>query len=182
MYHWHVSNILYFVIPALYTVPFFLFRFVTYIIFCLQFCRVSTHTVGLALLTPSCFLEQNSLFLLFMVAPLDLGQIVAVKLYLNLIVEKECVTVLNMYEKGKINCLWIMKWYILKFINFVLCYRHRTMQYSLSAVRLFQSSSMWKYMGLLWVTGLVVSQESVSDLIQRCLMYKSIDIGVEIIY
>ena len=37
-------------------------------------------------------------------------------------------------------------------------------------------------MGLLWVTGLVVSQESVSDLIQRCLMYKSIDIGVEIIY
>ena len=81
----------------------------TYIIFCLQFCRVSTHTVGLALLTPSCFLEQNSLFLLFMVAPLDLGQIVAVKLYLNLIVEKECVTVLNMYEKGKINCLWIMK-------------------------------------------------------------------------
>ena len=187
--YWHVpvshfllSNILYFVIPALYTVPFFLFRFVTYILFCLQFCHVSANTVGLALLTPSCFLEQNSLFLLFMVAPLDLGQIVAVKLYLNLIVEKECVTVLNMYEKGKINCLWIMKWYILKFINFVLCYRHRTMQYSLSAVRLFQSSSMWKYMGLLWVTGLVVSQESVSDLIQRCLMYKSIDIGVEIIF
>ena len=59
--------------------------------FCLQFCHVSTHTVGLALLTPSFFLEQNSLFSLFM-ASLDLnGQIVAVKLYLNFIVEKECV-------------------------------------------------------------------------------------------
>jgi len=40
-------------------------------------------------------------------ASLDLGQIVAVKLGLNFIFEKQCV--IEMHEKGKISCLWIMK-------------------------------------------------------------------------
>ena len=43
-------------------------------------------------------------------ASLDLGQIVAVELQcLNFFVEKKCV--IEMYEKGKISCVWIMNWY-----------------------------------------------------------------------
>ena len=57
---WHI--LIYFVIPALYTVLFFSFWFVTYIMFCLQFCRVFAHAMGLAPLTPSLVLEQKSLF------------------------------------------------------------------------------------------------------------------------
>ena len=106
----HSWHILYFVIPALYTVLFFSFWFVTYIMFCLQFCRVSAHAMGLAPLTPSLVLEQKSLFFSIFLASLDLGQIVAVKLQcLNFFVEKKCV--IEMYEKGKISCVWIMKWY-----------------------------------------------------------------------
>lgn len=61
----HSWRILYFVIPALYTVLFFSFWFVTYIMFCLQFCRVSAHAMGLAPLTPSLVLEQKSLLFPF---------------------------------------------------------------------------------------------------------------------
>ena len=52
------------------------------------------------------FSWSKSLFSIFMPS-LDFGQIVAVKLCLNFIVEKQCV--IKMYEKGKISCLWIMK-------------------------------------------------------------------------
>ena len=61
----HSWHILYFVIPALYTVLFFSFWFVTYIMFCLQFYRVFAHAMGLAPLTPSLVLEQKSLFFPF---------------------------------------------------------------------------------------------------------------------
>ena len=91
-----------------YILLFFSFWFVTYIMFCLQFCRVSAHAMGLAPLTPSLVLEQKSLFFSIFLASLDLGQIVAVKLQcLNFFVGKKCV--IEMYEKGKISCVWIMK-------------------------------------------------------------------------
>lgn len=108
----HSWHILYFVIPALYTVLFFSFWFVTYIMFCLQFCRVFAHAVGLAPLKNNslpCPWAKEPFFPIFL-ASLDLGQIVAVKLQcLNFFVEKKCV--IEMYEKGKISCVWIMKWY-----------------------------------------------------------------------
>ena len=56
-----------------------------------------------------CPWAKEPFFSIFL-ASLDLGQIVAVKLQcLNFFVEKKCV--IEMYEKGKISCVWIMKWY-----------------------------------------------------------------------